>query len=216
MTTTDQLAERGTESSAPWLGRCEHCDFALFSTTVASVERLRDVKADGRVFALPSGYHCARCPEGHYPFKMKMVKGTYSAKHQCDSRCLNAKGHDCTCSCGGMNHGRGHAITVMAEHEVKARIEDEPTHAQPSVHLGEVGQHIRGEVRIESKRDVSDATLYTFRTTSSGDVIKWFAPSHANPDWPVGKTLTIRAKVKKHETHERFGKSTHVIYVEEV
>jgi hypothetical protein len=27
--------------------------------------------------------------------------------HVCDGRCLNAKGHNCECSCGGKNHGRG-------------------------------------------------------------------------------------------------------------
>ncbi len=25
--------------------------------------------------------------------------------HPCDHRCMNAKGHDCECSCGGKNHG---------------------------------------------------------------------------------------------------------------
>jgi hypothetical protein len=27
--------------------------------------------------------------------------------HKCDARCLNAKGHNCECSCGGKNHGAG-------------------------------------------------------------------------------------------------------------
>lgn len=30
------------------------------------------------------------------------------SKHKCDSRCLNAKGGNCECSCGGANHGAGH------------------------------------------------------------------------------------------------------------
>ena len=25
--------------------------------------------------------------------------------HKCDSRCTNAKGHDCECACGGAFHG---------------------------------------------------------------------------------------------------------------
>ena len=29
------------------------------------------------------------------------------SKHQCDARCLNAKGHNCECACGGKNHGAG-------------------------------------------------------------------------------------------------------------
>ena len=27
------------------------------------------------------------------------------SKHECDSRCRNAKGSDCECSCGGRYHG---------------------------------------------------------------------------------------------------------------
>jgi hypothetical protein len=30
--------------------------------------------------------------------------------HQCDSRCMNAKGKSCECSCGGKNHGAGNFI----------------------------------------------------------------------------------------------------------
>lgn len=31
------------------------------------------------------------------------------APRKCDARCLNARGHDCECACGGVNHGRGDA-----------------------------------------------------------------------------------------------------------
>lgn len=31
----------------------------------------------------------------------------YSAAEQCDSRCQNAEGNDCTCSCEGKYHGEG-------------------------------------------------------------------------------------------------------------
>ncbi len=31
------------------------------------------------------------------------------SKHVCDSRCMNAKGGNCECSCGGKNHGRGYS-----------------------------------------------------------------------------------------------------------
>ena len=38
------------------------------------------------------------------------------SKHICDSRCLNATGKvmKCECSCGGKNHGKGHALAVAA------------------------------------------------------------------------------------------------------
>lgn len=29
------------------------------------------------------------------------------SKHKCDGRCMNAKGHNCECACGGANHGKG-------------------------------------------------------------------------------------------------------------
>ena len=42
----------------------------------------------------------------------KRVKGTYSADVPCDARCTNAKGHLCTCSCGGANHGAGASVPL--------------------------------------------------------------------------------------------------------
>lgn len=38
------------------------------------------------------------------------VKGTLSPDKTCDSRCTNAKGHDCECSCNGKNHGINHVV----------------------------------------------------------------------------------------------------------
>lgn len=35
------------------------------------------------------------------------VEMHYSTTEQCDRRCKNAKGDDCTCSCEGKNHGDG-------------------------------------------------------------------------------------------------------------
>lgn len=29
------------------------------------------------------------------------------SKHRCDARCINAKGHNCECACGGKHHGKG-------------------------------------------------------------------------------------------------------------
>lgn len=99
---------------APLLGRCKECDFALFATR----DQIRDV-ADWRGVGVELPYRVAgisgifaRCPKRHKVFPLKTIKGTYSADHKCDSRCLNAKGHSCTCSCGGMNHGRGYAVVI--------------------------------------------------------------------------------------------------------
>ncbi len=199
----------GHDAALPYLGRCRDCDFVLFSTTVAPglAERYRDVKADGKVYRINNAWY-ARCPHGHKPFPMKQIKGTYSADHKCDSRCLNAKGHNCTCSCGGMNHGRGHVATVITtEAEVKP-VESE--------HVGEVGKHIRGEIRVGHLNCQNDFTTITMYTVKGSNKLVWFAPAYATPEWRVGETHEIRAKVKKHEEHERFGKSTVVTYVEEI
>ena len=40
-------------------------------------------------------------------FYLHPVKGTIKAEVKCDSRCTDAKGFCCECSCGGKNHGAG-------------------------------------------------------------------------------------------------------------
>jgi hypothetical protein len=46
------------------------------------------------------------CCERHVA--MQRVQGR-KTDHVCDVRCTEAKGHKCECSCGGANHGAGHA-----------------------------------------------------------------------------------------------------------
>jgi hypothetical protein len=101
----------------PYLGRCKSCDYALFATNeqIELVEDFSAVTAGAGAKRVGNNGVFARCTNGHKFFMLRAVKGTYSPDHKCDARCLNAKGHDCTCSCGGANHGRGHILTV---HEV--------------------------------------------------------------------------------------------------
>jgi hypothetical protein len=240
------------DNAAPLLGKCKECDYAIFATRedVQEATAASDVRKGTGVWRWNNSW-LARCSNGHKWFVCKAVKGTYSENHKCDARCLNAKGNDCTCSCGGANHGRGHAVTVVNAAELPspttdqffremrdARVENLVRTAEQSKdireqvwaeqmrkaertagrHLGEVGKHIRGEVivsRVVSGGGHVDYTTYEF-LTEGGDKIVWFAPVYADPQWEQGKTLTIRAKVKRHESHERFGNSTVVIYVEEV
>lgn len=192
---------------APLLGRCKDCDFALFATrdNVTNVDDFKGVTESGRAYRVGNNGHFARCDKRHRVFVLKSVKGTYSPDHKCDSRCLNAKGHSCTCSCGGANHGAGHVVTTHV-----AITEPVAT----STHLGEVGKHIKGTAKVIAVRDVADATLYTF-CASNGAIIKWFCPSYANPEYTVGQEVTFRAKVKKHD--EWNGEAqTVVTYLEEV
>lgn len=49
----------------------------------------------------------AVCSCGNALVKVVAVKGSYSAALACGARCMASKGPDCTCSCGGKNHGAG-------------------------------------------------------------------------------------------------------------
>lgn len=118
----------------PFRGRCNQCDFALFTDLpVQGVDNFNGVKADGVPYSVGNGYaaYFARCPNNHKVFKLVQIKGTYSKDHKCDSRCLNARGHECTCSCGGMNHGRGFAVTLIEASAMQpVIITDDPSEKQ--------------------------------------------------------------------------------------
>jgi hypothetical protein len=213
-----------TDTAAPLLGRCKECDYTIFAARedVKVANAASDVRKGTGVWRWNNGF-LARCDKGHKWFPCKAIKGTYSEKHECDSRCLNAKGWSCTCSCGGVNHGRGHAVTVTNAAELpttKLGLKDPEPSGFPAPrtdgkHLGEVGKTIKGEVTVGPVRHLDSSTLYTFFTVNGGHVIKWFAPSHADPQWTEGQTLTIRAKVKSHDEF-RGVPETRVTYVEEV
>lgn len=222
--------------SQPFLGRCKHCDYAVFATEedIQPATGYRDVLAGG-VYRLERGRVLGRCTNGHRVFPLRRIKGTYSESFKCDSRCLNAKGHDCTCSCGGANHGRGHAVQVVPV-AVTARAsypKDDPNwdierhereqreFASPAKpierHLGEVGRHIKGNVRLIRKHireGGSHPTIYTFITLDETARIVWFAPYYADPEINEGEVFSIRAKVKRHENDPTYGKTTVVTYVE--
>jgi hypothetical protein len=48
-----------------------------------------------------------RCWACGLRLKIDRIKGTYAPDHRCDARCTGATGHNCECSCGGKNHGKG-------------------------------------------------------------------------------------------------------------
>jgi hypothetical protein len=104
-------------NSHPYLGRCKQqgCTYALFATPeqVRNANDASDIKAGTGPWRINPYGVMARCPSSHKMFPLRQIKGTYSEAHKCDARCLNAKGHDCTCSCGGANHGRGYAVEIQ-------------------------------------------------------------------------------------------------------
>lgn len=39
------------------------------------------------------------------PVTRKICYKVNGSRHKCDARCTSAKGNNCECSCGGVNHG---------------------------------------------------------------------------------------------------------------
>jgi hypothetical protein len=118
-----------SSTQQPYLGRCKQCDYALFATP-EDVKEGNNARAGGPPVNVGNGQIMGRCTNGHRWFSLKRIKGTYSKDHKCDSRCLNAKGHDCTCSCGGANHGRGHAVQVVEANTLTVTQADDATEKQ--------------------------------------------------------------------------------------
>lgn len=222
-------------TASPYLGRCKDCDYALF-TAAEDVREADNAVAGGPAVNIGNGQVMGRCPSRHRWFSLKRIEGTFSEAHNCDSRCLEAKGWKCTCSCGGMNHGRGHAATIVAEAPSAApkaeRVDtlvqethyvpvpptgpqEVPTSTPVGRHLGEVGKHIVGDVEVIGRFMLkTDAVLYIFKT-QTGDIIKWFCPDYADPGFTIGDTLKLRAKVKAHDAFNNVNQ-TIVTYAEKV
>ncbi len=72
--------------------------------------------AEGPVFIGNSGAclndFCIACRGCGRNRGAKMVQGKFSTKHVCGAKCLASTGPSCECSCGGKNHGAGHAQAV--------------------------------------------------------------------------------------------------------
>jgi hypothetical protein len=231
------------ENTGNYLGRCKDCDYVIFATAedVQQADGFRDVTAGTGVYRINDNVF-ARCTNRHKVFLCKPVQGTYSADHQCDSRCLNARGWKCTCSCGGANHGRGHvamitqaasltpSTTVVPEHQTRphepgyldmiaqAVVRENPALAPaPALrHLGVVGEHITGKVFVKTRKSLANGSiLFSMRAVNGGHVIKWFAPGYADPGFEVGSIYKIRAKVKSHGEFNGMPE-TIVTHVEEV
>lgn len=157
------------------------------------------------------------CPSCNRSPSIPRIEGTFNPDHKCDSRCTGAKGNVCRCSCGGANHGKDHGKVgvVLVTNDSQGRFMQE-TARRTKGWIGEEGKTIRGEVTLVSTRPVANDKYYFQFRTNDGDTIKWFVPDQYAPEWRAGWTGTIRAKVIRHENHETYGKSTVVIFVEEV
>jgi len=51
--------------------------------------------------------HPVSGPDAILPITRSIQYKSNPSLHKCDARCMNATGHICECSCGGLNHGAG-------------------------------------------------------------------------------------------------------------
>jgi hypothetical protein len=213
-------------TTTTYLGRCETrgCDHAIHAdaANVVNVDAFNGIKPNG-VFRVENGPRIwSRCPEHGRTFMLKAVQGTYSETVKCDSRCQNAKGHTCTCACGGLNHGRGYATTAKPVEYTPVRTytaTENPHVVAVEISLPEVGSTIRANVKVQSKTlNVGNYanTLVTFQSVvNPGVPLKWFAPANLALDYEVGEEYSIRAEVKRH--NEWNGRTEAIItYVEKI
>jgi hypothetical protein len=231
-----------TTESKPYLGRCKECDYAVFAAAedIPNGSTYRDVLAGG--VCRVRGREFGRCTNGHKFFPLHQIEGTYSEDFKCDSRCLNAKARKCTCSCGGMNHGRGYAVQAVpldtkdvrpgpltvkdTSYRQEAPEREEVTY--PKQHIGEVGAKVYFHAMLTERREVSahNTTLYTFTTEWRSPItneflgeamIKWWKPDFVDdPGFELGEVYKLKAKVKSLDDSSQWGKSTIVTYLEEV
>ena len=61
-----------------------------------------------------SRYTTITCPQCHSPVRAERLVAV-TTEDVCDGRCMGAAGPNCSCACGGVNHGR--AFGVLSTHE---------------------------------------------------------------------------------------------------
>lgn len=99
--------------SARYLAKCKACNC---TTSTLATENDRGGFVDmGAMFWDEKGesgvygnlvMRCRKCSKAR---RVVLVKGKFSAKHECNAKCLASTGPSCECSCGGKNHGANHA-----------------------------------------------------------------------------------------------------------
>lgn len=106
--------EWNTEKSAGSqrdLARCKTCK--AVHTRLWTVTTTRTYRSDRCVAISRSTAH-AVAEQGPQSccdrlLSYRPVKGTRNAEIVCNAKCTGSKGWVCECSCGGKNHGAGHA-----------------------------------------------------------------------------------------------------------
>lgn len=97
-----------TETATRYIVKCKSCKRAW---TFSLLQRQHGGDPSAFCFAQvrAMGGCCA-----NFKRSCKFVSGKFSAVHTCGSKCLSSTGPACECSCGGKNHGAGHAVQVAS------------------------------------------------------------------------------------------------------
>ena len=89
-----------------FIGKCKACKTprsALVSSLISSA-RMSYIETDSAAHYYCNGEAFVPCDCGRW-VRMTEVRGKFSAKHQCNARCMSSTGPACECSCAGRNHG---------------------------------------------------------------------------------------------------------------
>lgn len=95
-----------------YMAKCKACN--CVTSTLATHEghgffdmgaMFYDEKGESGVF----GNLVIRCRKCSKARRAVSVRGKFSAKHECNAKCLASTGPTCECSCGGKNHGASYA-----------------------------------------------------------------------------------------------------------
>lgn len=87
-------------------------NFKYFADTAAGTVELQSVRHNGGSGSKAKNFS-GRDGNGELIAATRVIEfKSNPSKHVCDARCMHATGKvmKCECSCGGKNHGRGHAL----------------------------------------------------------------------------------------------------------
>lgn len=95
-----------------YIAKCSNCN-AYTSTLTSNVNRADadmgamfvDEEGESGVY----GQFAIRCRCCGKARRATAVRGKFSAKHECNAKCLSSHSGVCECSCGGKNHGASYA-----------------------------------------------------------------------------------------------------------
>jgi len=91
-------------------------NFKYFADINGETFELASIRYNGKSDKKASSFS-GRASNGELLTATRMIEFKKNpSKHVCDARCLNATGlvMKCECSCGGKNHGKGHALELVA------------------------------------------------------------------------------------------------------